>query len=105
MANNGVIVARSMTSGDRMRFECVSNSSQTGVGGITGRYGTTLINSGNLRAIVSAGFQPGFIRFRAINSFTAGDQGIYTCIIPDANDVDIVINVGLYPNGFNGECI
>ena len=104
IANNGVIIAQSVTSSDIIQFECVSNSSQTGVGGITGRDGTTLINNRNMRTIVSAGSRPGFIRFRAINSFTAGDQGIYTCTIPDANDNNIIINVGLYPNGFNGEC-
>ena len=106
IANNGVIIAGS-TSNDRIRFECISNSSQTGVGRIAGLDGTTLSSnsSGYLRAIVSPGNRPGFIRFRAINNFTAGDQGIYTCTIPDANGNDITINMGLYPNGFDGECI
>ena len=104
IANNGVIIASSATSNDRIRFECISNSSQTDVGGITGPDGTTLPSSGYVRAIVSPGSRPGFVRFRALHSFTAGDQGIYTCTIPDANDNNIIINVGLYPNGFNGEC-
>ena len=102
IANNGVIIARSTN--DRIRFECMSNSSQIDVGGITGPDGTTLTSSGNVKGNVSPGSRPGFIRVRAINRFTAGDQGIYTCTIPDANDVDIVTNVGLYPNGFDGEC-
>ena len=105
IANNGVIIARNVISNDRIQFECVSNSSQTGVGGITGRDGTPLTNNeGNVRAIVSIGGRPGFIRFRALYSFTTGDQGIYTCTIPDVNGVDIIINVGLYPNGFDGKC-
>ena len=104
IANNGVIIASSVTSGDRIRFECISNSSLEDVGEITRPDGTTLPSSGNVRAFVSPSSRPGFVRFRALSSFTADDQGIYTCTIPDANGVDIVINVGLYPNGFDGEC-
>ena len=103
IANNGVIIAGS-TSDDRIRFECISNSTQINVGGITGRDGTILSGSGDVRASLSPGNRPGLIRFRAITNFTASDQGIYTCTIPDANGDNIIINVGLYPNGFNGEC-
>ena len=102
IANNGVIVARSVTSGDRIQFACISNSSHTGVGEISGQDGRALNNSGDVRAIVSPSSQPGFVRFRAINDFTVGEQGIYTCTIPDSNGNNSVINVGLYPNGFDG---
>ena len=82
---------------------CVSNSSQSDVGEITGLDGNTL-TSGSGWHVNNALNVPGFIR--ATNAaFTVVDQGIYTCTIRDSNDNVMVFNVGLYPTAFNGECI
>ena len=80
---------------------CVSNSSQPNVGEITGLDENTLTSGWNVH---SGDNIPGFIR--ATNSdFSASDQGIYTCTISDDNDNVMIFNVGLYPTGFNGECM
>ena len=85
-----------------IRLVCVSNSSQSNVGEITGRDGNTLSGSG--WNVHSGDNIPGFIRATK-NAFTASDQGIYTCTISDDNDNVMVFNVGLYPTAFSGECI
>ena len=103
IANNGLIIALSSGS-ERLRFECVSNSSQSGVGEITGRDGTALY-SGGIWSVISPFSRPGVLRVRATGVLTAGDQGIYTCTIPDDSGNSIAINVGLYPSGFSGELV
>ena len=100
IANNGLIIANSNSD---IRLVCVSNSSQSDVGEITGLDGNTL-TTGSGWHVNNGGNVPGFIR--ATNTaFTATDQGIYTCIISDNNGNVMVFNVGLYPTTFNGECI
>ena len=108
IANNGLIIALG-SGGDSLRFECVSNSSQSGVGVITGRDGTTLTDGAALAGggtwrVINPFSRPGVLRVRANGALTAGDQGIYTCTIPDDSGNTIAINVGLYPSGFSGEC-
>ena len=105
IASNGLIVS----SVYGLVLECVSSSSQSGVGMITGLDGNTL-PTGNTGDIgiwrVNNPFRrPGVLRLQTIYSasFTNADQGIYTCTIPDSNDNQININVGLYPFGFMGE--
>ena len=100
-----MVIASNVTSDNRIPFECVSNSSQSGVGEITGLNGTALTNSDGdlIRAIISPFSRPGIVRVRVTDDLTANDQGIYTCTIPDDNGNNITMNVGLYPNGFNGE--
>ena len=102
IANNGLIIALGSGS-ERLRFECVSNSSQSGVGEITGRDGAEL-NTGGIWTVVNPFSRPGVLRVRATGALTAGDQGIYTCTIPDDSGKNIDISVGLYPSGFSGEC-
>ena len=107
IANNGLIIARD--SGTRLEFDCVSNSSQSGVGVITGRNGTTLMDGAALAGggtwqVINPSSRPGVLRARARSAVTSGDQGIYTCTIPDDSGNGIAINVGLYPSGFSGEC-
>ena len=82
---------------------CISNSSQSDEGVITGRDGNTL-TSGNGWFVNRGGNIPGFIR-ATTSTFTASDQGIYTCTISDDNDNVMVFNVGLYSTAFSGECI
>ena len=107
IANNGLIIALDSGS-ESLWFDCVSNSSQSGVGVITGRDGTTLTHGAALAGsgtwtVVHPFSRPGVLRIRAYSVLTAGDQGIYTCTIPDDNGNIFSINVGLYPSGFSGE--
>ena len=94
--NNGLIIS----SNDGLVFDCVSNSSRSGVASITPPDGVGL--SGHA---LNPFNRPGFLRFRTqtTSPFTASDQGIYTCNIRDNNDNYISLNVGLYPSTFNGE--
>ena len=106
IANNGLIIA--LSSGWSLLFDCVSNSSQSGIGVITGQDGTTLtygaaLAGGGTWIVVNPFSRPGVLRVRANGVLTAGDQGIYTCTIPDDSGNSIAINVGLYPSGFSGE--
>ena len=101
IANNGLIIANS---DDDIRLVCVSNSSQPDVGEIAGLDGTTLTSSNNGWFVNRGGNIPGFICATKL-TFTAGDQGIYTCTISDDNGNAMIINVGLYPTTFSGECI
>ena len=100
IANNSLIVSAS----NGLRLLCISNSSQSGVGNITGLDGNTIpIGTGDLRILHLS--RPGSLRLqtRSSSSLTAADQGIYTCTIPDSNNNQISINVGLYPHGFMSE--
>ena len=104
IANNGLIVSGD----DGLRLYCVSNSSQSGVGTITASNGDTL-NNDNLWRVQNQDNRPGFLRIQTRGTSTQpmlptpSDQGIYTCTIPDDDGNDIILNVGLYPNDFNGK--
>ena len=113
IANNGLIIALSSNNlvySSSLAVDCVSNSSQSGVGEITGRDGTTLshwaaLAGGGTWRVFHPFFRPGVLRARARGVLTAGDQGIYTCTIPDDSGNTFDINVGLYPSGFSGELV
>ena len=103
IANNGLIIDL-----NHRGFFCVSNSSQSGVGVITGQNETTLTDwaplaGGGIWRVINSFSRPGVLRVRLRGVLTAGDQGIYSCTIPDDNGNNITINVGLYPSGFSGE--
>ena len=99
IANNGLIVSKS---GDQLSLECVSSQSALGV--ITGLDDTMFTGNSVLR-VANPFDRPGVRRLRTNDDtpLTATDQGIYTCTVPDSNDNQIAINVGLYPTGFSGE--
>ena len=104
IANNGLIVSGD----DGLRLYCVSNSSQSGVGTITASNGDTLNTGANgIWNVAYPGNRPGFLRLQTRTQPTMllsdSTQGIYTCTIPDDDGNDIILNVGLYPNGFNGK--
>ena len=109
IANNGLIIAMS-SFGNSLSFDCVSNSSQSGVGEVTGRDGTVLTHGaalagGGTWTVINPFSRPGVlhVHVQAIFVFTVSDQGIYTCTIPDDSGNNIDISVGLYPYDFNGE--
>ena len=98
--NNGLIVSAS----DGLLLACISNSSQSGVGMITGLDGNTLsIGDTGVWEVFNPFGRPGVLRTISTTSIPAADQGIYTCTIPDNNDNQLIINVGLYSSGFMGE--
>ena len=100
-----------MSGTDGLRLNCVSNSSQSGVGTIIGLDGNTLpisITNTDDTGVWRVNYpfhRPGVVRLQttSLSSVTAANQGIYTCSIPDSNNNLIDVNVGLYPNRFTGE--
>ena len=99
IVNNGLIIADDVNSnGYRVRLECISNSTQSGVGIIIGPSGS------QMKFVTSPFGRPGNIRVMDSGPLTSGNQtGIYTCSIPDDNGNTLDINVGLYPPGFSSE--
>ena len=100
-----------MSGDDGLRLYCVSNSSQSGVGTITTSNEDTL-NIGyneDLWRVQNPGNRPGSLRLQnRIESnipmlLNISTQGIYTCTIPDDDGNEVILNVGLYPNGFNSK--
>ena len=87
IANNGLVVIASTG----IVLDCISNSSQSDVGNITGPDGSVVTE-------MSPFNRPGVLRIDG-NPF----QGIYTFTIPDSNDNSFIITVGVYPNGFNSK--
>ena len=62
-------------------------------------------NSGGSFTVVQGGGNfPSYIglQLNEGQSFSALDEGVYTCIIPDENNVQQTLHVGLYRNGYNG---
>ena len=102
IVNNGIIVACDACGDITLEFYCISNSTQSDVGQITGKDGTILTNN-NVWHLDSPSFYCGAYRVQARNALTADQQGIYTCTIPDSNNNTFEINVGLYPQGFSGK--
>ena len=99
ISNNGLLVSAS----DGLLLDCVSNSSQYGVGMITGLDGNTLpIGDTGVWRVVNPFSRPGVLRIHS-TSITTADQGIYTCTIPDSNDNQFIFNFGLYSSGFMSE--
>ena len=86
-----------------LRLECVSSQSALGV--ITGLDGNTLNSSSSIWTVGNLFGRPGVLYLKTDNdtSLTAAEQGIYTCTVPDNNDNQTVLNVGLYLIGFMGE--
>ena len=104
IANNGLI----MSASDGLLMDCVSNSSQSGVGMITGLDGNPLPTGIiGVWQVINPFVRPGVLRLQTIStsSVTAADRGIYSCTIPDSNDNQFTINVGLYPSGFMSKYI
>ena len=106
IANNGLVL--SSTSGILVTF--ISNSSQLGVGTITLSTPSTTLSNGdntNVWRVYAPQNRPGTLRIgtRSSSSFPASSQGIFTATIPDSNNNIFVFNVGLYPNGFDGELL
>ena len=76
------------------------------VGQFIGLNGNVLTSNSNF-AIARP--QPGEITVENIvgsqSALTASQQGVYTCRIPLQSGEMREINVGIYPNGFNSECL
>ena len=96
--NNGVIVSGR----EGLVLECVSNSSQYGMGTLTAADETTLSPTTHHNSWSLSSPSPGVLTVEASESIPASQQGIYTCNMPDSNGNTVELSVGIYPNGFKG---
>ena len=96
-----------MSSKSELRMECVSNSSQSGVGNITTPSGLVLSpdNDTTIWRLNNPFNRFGVLRFRTLKCLTNDDMGVYTCMIPNDNDNISLLNVGLYPHNFTSEAV
>ena len=80
---------------------CASGSMRRYIGQLIGLDGNdvTYVHDDSIYNIDSG--VPGSILILIDPSFA--DQGVYTCRIPDENDVEVDVNIGFYPPGFNSE--
>ena len=112
LPNNGIVIARDVTSGDRIAIQCRSGSTMTGVGQLVDLDGNTF-NIGMSAGVFSVAQlgggpgQPGSVQFQnRVNNedvLTAVDEGVYSCRIPDESGSEVDVNIGVYRNGFNSE--
>ena len=112
LPNNSIVIARDVTSGDRILFQCRSGSTMTGVGQLVDLDGNTFNigeNSGVFSVEQTGGgySHPGSVQFRNsayyVPALTADDEGVYSCRIPDETGNAVDVNIGVYQNGFDGK--
>ena len=118
LTNNALITPSTASSGSRLRLQCVSNSTRSASSGASS-VGDVIVSDGFAVAIggtynnqVHIGLKSGAHGYlRVLNTVSgpmldpidASSQGVYTCQVYDANDNVLLINFGIYPNGFNSE--
>ena len=109
LPNNGIVIALGVTMGDRIRVQCRSGSTDTGVGQLVDLDENTFNIGENSGAfIVEQLSHPGSLQFRnrvdTEDALTAADdEGVYSCRIPDESGSNVDVNIGVYRNGFNSE--
>ena len=110
LPNNGIVIAKDITSADRIRVQCRSGSTMTGVGQLVDLDGDTFnigVSAGVFNVEQLGGGQPGSLQFiNRVNNedaLTAADEGVYSCRIPDESGSNVDVNIGVYRNGFNSE--
>ena len=105
--NNGLAILNDAGSVFRIRFFCRSDSLTFNVGELIGLDGNTF--SGNDYLVFDTPANGGELRIlNTVNSqqpLPASEQEIYTCRIPLQSGVMVIINIGVYPIGFNCEFV
>ena len=110
LPNNGIVIARDdVTSGNRIRVQCRSGLTDFEVGQFVDLDGTShdVPGTTGVFSLQRSGTQPGTLQFfnRVGNepALTTGDNGVYTCRIPDESGTMVDVNIGVYVNGFNSK--
>ena len=105
--NDGLAIFANPGSGRRIRFFCRSDSLTLNVGELIGLDGNTF--SGNDYLFLEPPFNGGELRIENVvgreEPLPASEQGIYTCQIPLQSGEIVMINIGVYPIGFNCEFV
>ena len=105
--NNGLVVSANPGTGRRIRFFCRSDSLTQNVGELIGLDGNTF--SGNDYLVFEPPDNGGELRIENVvgseEPLPPSEQGIYTCRIPLQSGEMVMINIGVYPIGFNCEFV
>ena len=105
--NNGLVVSANPGTGRRIRFFCRSDSLTQNVGELIGLDGNTF--SGNDYLVFEPPDNGGELRIENVvdneEPLPSSEQGIYTCRIPLQSGEMVMINIGVYPIGFNCEFV
>ena len=111
LPNNGIVISLNTAEGGfYFRFFCRSDSMMNNVGMLIGP-NETAVTTGDVFTIAHP--QPGELTVEnkvPQNVLPASDQGVYTCRIPlqsgKKRNIEMSdINIGIYPSGFNSECV
>ena len=92
LPNNSLVLIEA--SGSLLRFMCISGSSQRNIGHFIGLNGSDITKS-NTDNFIVARTDPGTLLVHT-RSLRSGEQGVYTCQIPDETGRMVEVNVGLY---------
>ena len=105
--NNGLAILTDSGSLFRIRFICRSDTLTLNVGELIGLNGN--IFSGNDYLVFDTPQNGGELRIENVvgseQPLPACEQGIYTCRIPLQSGEMVMINIGVYPIGFNCEFV
>ena len=105
--NNGLVVSANPESARRFRFFCRSDSLTRNVGEFIGPDGNTI--SGNDHLVFEPSRNGGELRIENVvgseEPLPASEQVIYTCQMPLQSGEVMIINIGVYPIGFNCEFV
>ena len=103
--NNSLVISNNAGMGHRIRFLCRSDSLALNVGTLIGLDENTF--SGNNFLVIESPSNGGeLIVGNSVGSqdpLPASEQGIYTCQIPLQSGEMVMVNIGIYPIGFNSE--
>ena len=103
LPNNSLVISRPSSSATRVRFLCRSTSASSNVGELIGIDGVPVTN--NPFSVDTA--QVGTLEATNSNTNTdigSGNQGVFTCRIPDDNGRTVDINIGVYSNDVHCKC-
>ena len=106
--NNSAIIANSDT-GRIEGLQCVSGSTTPRVGSWIAPNGENINARADDVFNVTLGGEedPGYMRVELVagKNLTAMDEGVYTCVIPDENEEEQYLHVGIFLSGFNSTFI
>ena len=98
--NNSII--QTTSTGRIGKLECISALKSANVGRLIAPNGNDITNVSSIVTIGNIS-DPGFISLELQNdiSFAINNQGVYTCIIPDENEIVKYLHIGIYYGRFN----
>ena len=101
LPNNGLVFSLNVTSGNRFRIRCYSESTQDNVGEILGLDGTP-VTTGPIFTVTNP--NPAGVGIHSAVDLAMNNQGVYTCRLPDSSGTQALeANFGIYQSDFTSE--